>query len=103
MTNSGKDKNFIISTIVTAIKSLGFTEVYEGPLCRQCQTPSAFEFCSEACALDFWKTCREHYQNSSGNQANSFQHRHFCFTGYIIFFFQVVGSVGTLGAVNHAM
>lgn len=70
------DKNPIFSIsnwgkkIVTTMKDIAlFMEIYESPegVCRQCWTPTAYEFCSEACGLDYWKNFREHHYKSSGD------------------------------------
>ena len=60
--------------IVTTAKNFGFfIEVYEGPrkVCRHCRTPTAYDFCSEACGLDYWKNCTEHHYKTSGDLANN--------------------------------
>ena len=74
------DKNPIFSfsnlgkKIVTTARGLGLLiDVYESPgeVCRQCRTPTAYEFCSEACGLDYWKNCREHHYKTSGDLAKN--------------------------------
>jgi len=73
------DNNNLIGSIGKAVlkaaKSLGQTLViYESPVCYQCRKPvhPDFEFCSEACTLEYWKKCRDRYHEVSGDLANGF-------------------------------
>ena len=84
------DKNPIVSVgkaVLNAAKSLGqILVVYGRPSCHQCDAPvhPDFAFCSEACAFNYWKKCRDQYHKTSGDLANGFHYHHCC---YLFLFF----------------
>ena len=102
------DKNFIGSigkAVLNAAKSLGqILVIYESPVCYQCRKPvhPDFEFCSEACTLEYWKKCRDRYHEVSGDLADGFPISSLLFNTYSFSLLQVKGFVDTLGAVSHA-
>ena len=104
---SNQDKNLIVSVgkrIVQGVKDFGhYMVVLTSPACRQCDTPvhPDYEFCSEGCALEYWRKFRHQHHQKSGNLAsNTITLVTAC---YIFFLLQVVKCVHTLGAVNHAL
>ena len=92
--------------IVHGVKGFGhYLVVLATPVCRQCNVSvhPDYEFCSEGCALEYWKKFRhQHHQKSGDLLSNTIT---FVTAGYIYFLYcmQVVKCVHTLGAVNHAM
>lgn len=70
---SNQDKNLIVSVgkrIVQGVKDFGhYVVVLTSPTCRQCDAPvhPDYEFCSEGCALEYWKKFRHQHHQKSGD------------------------------------
>ena len=72
---SNQDKNLIVSIgkrIVEAAKALGHylkVDTSPVPVCRQCNAPiyPDYEFCSDACGLEYWKKLKDQCDKASGD------------------------------------
>ena len=82
---SDQDRNPIISVVskvgkgvVKAVKGVGqlafpFQEVYGSQVCLQCHMPvhPDYEFCSDACCLDYWMEFKAHCDRKAGDRADN--------------------------------
>ena len=72
---SSQDRSSTTSSIgkaiISAAKGFGHHHVvYDSSTCYQCNTPvhPDFDFCSEACALEYWSKCRDQYKLSGDHE-----------------------------------
>ena len=72
---SNQDKDLIVSIgkrIVEAAKALGYhlkVDTSPVPVCRECNAPihPDYEFCSDACGLEYWKKLKDQRDKTSGD------------------------------------